>query len=983
MRFCSLGSLLALLFGLPLAAHAQSEAPADQLLIKASKAYTWSSEETSIVQLEGPVTIELDKNKLSAKSAVIWITPLKGTVGDEQRAEIALIGEANLTQPTGIVRGGQRLFVNARLRGDVRLDAPRLGGDRSASDLYKEAMSMRPVPLKPGETGGPSVIEEEPLVPAPPTTQPTDRFRPTQPATTSFGGFKTVLTPEGTVAAILTGKVSVLQRLPNGDFVELQADRAVVFTPLKSLTSVQTGEEKSSIEQSITGVYVEGDVRIARTPHNQQKQGDQFLRANRAYYDFTTDRAILTDVVLHSTDPKSQVPMVVRASLMRQLSTSPQVREFTAENATLTTSSFNTPSYSIGAKSAYIRQSDFDNEVTGTRTTFVAHDTTFNLSGFPIFYLPVAAGTIVENGALRHVETGHSRQFGYSLSSEWGLFETLAMIPPTGLDVSYHADYFTKRGPGIGLDAKYVGGFVSESTREPWSYSGDFKSYAVWDHGVDDMGKQRLDVEPDNEFRGRFFWEHQHILPGDWQVQLSGGYSSDPTFNEQWLNRDFRTQRPQEMALYLKHQTNTEAYTFLTTLQPNSFTTVSDLYQEQAEIERLGELSYRRIGDSFWEDRMTFFSANTLSAVRFDPSGATLADLGFAPQPAGRQSPGIPSFGRTGMPNDTTYRSDFRQEIDWPFTAGQFRVVPYAIGRYTTYSQSAAGGSTERLYTAAGLRMTTAFWRIDDSVKSDLFDLHRLRHVIEPQVNLYTSAQTRDRGNLLIYDEPIDAITDISAIQLAINQRWQTKRGGPGNWRSADFFTLNTEGNFFFNQPPDKDLDPTDFRGLFFVSNPESSVPRNSINMDADWRISDFVDLLSDVQWNLDKSKLATASIGLSVHMGTRLSYYIGLRHIGLDFVEVVNGNTFVFEDQDLAIFSTNYELTTKYQLQLANSYDLAQNRNDRSTISLVRHFDRFYAAVSFRVDAFQGDNSVFFNIWPEGLQPGSSTQAGRGAFAN
>ena len=42
----------------------------------------------------------------------------------------------------------------------------------------------------------------------------------------------------------------------------------------------------------------------------------------------------------------------------------------------------------------------------------------------------------------------------------------------------------------------------------------------------------------------------------------------------------------------------------------------------------------------------------------------------------------------------------------------------------------------------------------------------RLRHVIEPEVNVFTSAQTLSRDHLLQYDEPIDEVNDISARNL-------------------------------------------------------------------------------------------------------------------------------------------------------------------------------------------------------------------------
>ena len=53
-----------------------------------------------------------------------------------------------------------------------------------------------------------------------------------------------------------------------------------------------------------------------------------------------------------------------------------------------------------------------------------------------------------------------------------------------------------------------------------------------------------------------------------------------------------------------------------------------------------------------------------------------------------RALPGLPTFGQTGTPTDVTWRGDFRQEVNFPFSFGQFRFVPYVLGRYTVYSES-------------------------------------------------------------------------------------------------------------------------------------------------------------------------------------------------------------------------------------------------------------------------------------------------------
>ncbi len=951
------------------AAFGQYAAPSDMLIANAPKAQTWLHDGAHIAMLQGPVSIDLDKNHLSADSAVLWITTLDRSVADLQRVEISLIGNARVEQPNGIVRSGPRLFVDAKVRGTIRLATPsRIGGDESDSELYKSADALRPRIFRGAEGTGRWLIEQAEITQTP-TTQPTDRFRPDQPISISADDFNTTITPDGKVAAILTGKVTLFQKSKNGDLVELLADRAVVFTPFENLGNISMAEQHKTIEQAVTGAYLEGDVRIIRTPANMVKEGEQRLEANRAYYDFTTDRAVLTDVVMHSADPKSNIPMVVRARMMRQIS----LNEYTAEKATMTTSTFNTPSYSIGTSTTYIRQTDFGNEVTGVRTNFVAHDVTFDLWGLPVFYMPVVAGSVAQNNPLRHIEAVSSGTFGLGFRSDWGLFESIGQIPPKGTDISYHIDYLSKRGPATGLDAKYVGGWIDNNTLDPTSYSGDFRSYIVSDTGVDKLGKQRVSVEPEDDLRGHFYWRHSQFLD-DWQIQVTGGYISDPTFMEEWFNRTFRDGPPQATAFYAKYQKNSEAFTFLVSGQPNDFTTSASAYQEMAEIQRFPELGYYRIGDSVFNDTMTFFSANNLAALQFKNSSKSLSDLGFAKADVGYQSPGLPSYGQTGTPEDTTYRGDFRQEIDMPFSMWRFKAVPYIIGRYSAWSESVEGGSTDRLYVGGGMRLTTAFWKVDDSAQSDLFDIHRVRHVMEPMINVYGATSTTEASKLLIYDEQIENTHDIGAVQIALNNRWQTKRGGPGNWRSADFFTLNLEGNFFFNQPQDKEIQPTDFRGLFFVSNPESSLPRNSFNVEYDWRISDNVSIPGLVQYNIDNNTLATASIGLNVKQDDRISYYVGLRHIGISVEQIVNGNTFVFDNQDLAIFATQYQLSTNYRLGLSASYDMAQSRTNSAVVSFARRFDRFFVEIAFRVDAFQNDNAIMFNLWPEGMQPGGGT---------
>ncbi len=943
------------------AGFGQVDTAAQSMQISSDQVATWVQAdprgEQNVIYIDSPLTIELGHTKISANQGVIWLTPIKGALEQDQKAEIAVLGDVKLEQAEATRMGGE-LYITVDVRGAIRLKADKRAVDnRSDTDLYRHANSLRPALVQvtttqPGDWMLPLTAEVPQSQPA--TTQSTTRPAPPQPVSFSADRISTLHGPDGKIVITLIGNVRIFQQRIKDEALEVQADRAVLYTPLTELRQAQGGGNFATIEQAVYAAYLEGDVRIIHTPPTDRKISEQRLFANRVYYDFTTDRAVLTDAILHTLETKTQTPIIMRAHIMRQLS----LGEYRGDKIQLTTSSFAIPSYSFGMNKAYIRTIDTGDPQYGTLTYYKADDLKVNLFGIPFFYFPQASGSFTEHGSmLRDIETKSSSRFGFGIVTSFGLFETLGKIPPKGTDVVYGFDYFAKRGPAFAASGKYSGGFLTETSKEPWSFDGDFKTIFVKDHGIDDLGRGRLLVKPSQEDRGRFSLEHQHYLPDDWQVQASFNYLSDRTFLPEWYENEFNTTRPLETSIYAKHQKDNEAMTFLLSGQLNHFVTTSDLLQERLEVERLPEVSYHRIGDSILGDNFTLISDNTLSGLVYKRDTSPLSAYGF--RPGG--GPGLPSIGFTGTTGREIARGDFRQEIDYPLSLGQFKIVPYGLLRYTAYSDSPGGSFKDRLFAAVGMRVTTAFWKVDDTVDNFLFDLHRLRHVIEPTLNVFTSTQTTDRRDLFIFDEPIDAINNISAMQIGLEQRWQTKRGGVDRWRSVDVFALNIQGNFFSNRPPNDQLAPTAFRGLFFSSLPETSVPRNSINADFTWRISDSTAVLADAQYNIDKKTLATASVGLAVQRDQRLGYFVGARYI-----KELNSN--------IITIAANYELTPKYNLTAQQSFDFGQDRSIGTSIALIRHFDRFFAAVTIRIDEVSKERSVGFNIWPEGLGLGVSS---------
>ncbi|MGD0462877.1 MAG: LPS assembly protein LptD [Tepidisphaeraceae bacterium] len=932
-------------------ARAQSSSTSEKLLITASSAANWTDGPTNILQLQGPVSIVTNDVSCSAKQAVVWLAPAPGGLLQEQEVDIVLIGDATLrASDNHLTRSGARLLVNLIVRGTIQLSAAsKVAQDLSQSPLFIEAQSVRAasqstVQSPPGQGAGPALTTT-----APPPALPvggTSASGVVQPAPSKTGTIQfhaklvePITAGDGTKALQLGGGVSITQTSDNGDFLELLASNVVLFSSDRSGGATQSSV--GELGHHFTAAYLEGDVRMNFTPASA-KSPEQRLTADRVYYDFVTQRAVLTGVVFHSVDPETQIPIAVRAQTMRQLAHG----EYTAEKADFTTSKFAVPSYSIRSSYAYIREEPQD---PGTFDV-VSRNDVLKVFGVPVFYWPYLWGTVNNKPfPLRNFENGNSSRFGYTFATEWGLFETLGQPPPKRLDISYHLDYFSERGFGGGFDGKYSGGFITDSG-EPWNYEGDFKSYIMSDKGIDNLGGDRGLVDPPTELRGRFLWEHQHFLPDDWQVQLRVGYLSDPTFLEEYYQPEFDTGLPYNAEFYAKRQQDTEVLTFLAESDTTRFVTNSDRRPDQFDVARLPEITYQRIGDSIADDQLTFFSNNSASALKFDQSAFSLAQQGFGPG----LSPGLPSDGFTGTTGNMIFRGDSRQEVDWPFSISELRFVPYVMGRATSYSDSPGGDGQTRLFGGTGMRFTTSFWRVDDSIDSSLFDLHRIRHIIQPEVNLFASSTTVDQSKLYIFDPNTDAINDITGGQFALHQHWETMRGGPGRWQSVDLLDFNVEADLYTHQPPASVLNPVSFRGLFFPSEPETSIPRQAINADLTWHIGDDTAFISDVQWNLDQRETAIAEAGLAFNRSARLSYYIGDA-----YVQALDSQVFSF--------SANYNLTAKYQMGIYQALDFGASRAAVTSLSLTRRFDAFAVSVSMYHDGIANTNGLNVNLFPAG----------------
>lgn len=958
----------ATLLGMPAAAQTTAPTPAvaqtvaDHLRIEGDTAYTWREGERDVLVLEGPIRVTAGQTTMTASAATVWLN----ATADGVSAEIALLGDAVASTPEATRRGGQ-LFVRLAVRQGVALVAEnRFATDAAQSRLYVAGSALREAVT--GEVT-PSV-EEAPRAPRPMAAQR---------ETLSFSAERIETRPVdgGGTALVLTGSVFVLRDDANGDLTEFQGERAVLFTTLQDLNEL-TELEGERAADVIESVYLEGDVRVRYTPNDVQPRVnrrvnrvsvEQSLEAERVFYDFTTGKAVLTEAVLRTTEPRQNLPVTLRAETIRQISRG----EFEAEQAELSTSRFALPEYSINASRIYVRNEAATREGAPDRLRFNAENLSVRTLGVPFFYLPRTGGAFDKRAIpLEQFGVETSRNFGVGVLSRWGLFETFGSEPPRGVDASYRVDYFSERGPALGLDFSYEGGGIN-TAGDPTTYFGDITAYGTYDEGEDDLGRRRGRIEHDGDFRGMALFEHQHFFPSDWQLQLRLGGVSDETFLEEWFERQWREGLPTDFSAYAKRQQENEALTLLVQTPTTDFVTQSEQIAENFDTRRLPEAGYFRTAEGLGTN-VTFYSENRVGVLEFVPSEADPAtDLGFnrtdSDADIDPRYRGVPAEGFTGIDDDPVVRADLRQQFDFPFAAGSLKLVPYVVARVTGYSDNPDDDAIARLLGGVGFRASTAFVRQFDGVQNEIFDLNRLRHIIEPHLHAFASAVTDERDDAFIYDTEVDDYQSFQVLQLGVRQRWQTKRGAADRLRSVDFLTTDVSVDLFHDaedyREPDgpffSGISTNGFRGVMLQTRPENSIPRSSVNGDVLWRVSDTTVVLFDASHNLEENQLATAAVGFAAQRGERLSYFLGTRYIG------------EINSAILSLYGT-YRVGDKYTLDGGVSVDLSNEESRTLDIGINRDFDRTVLGVRAYYDQVTDESGIRFTLFPKGLGYGIDT---------
>jgi hypothetical protein len=487
--------------------------------------------------------------------------------------------------------------------------------------------------------------------------------------------------------------------------------------------------------------------------------------------------------------------------------------------------------------------------------------------------------------------------------------------------------------------------------------------YYIFDNGEDHLTSGD-EIDHEDDHRGMALVENIWRLNDEWSVFFEGSYISDETFVDAFFEPLAETRREFTNSIYFRRLKDNSLLSLEARGTFNDFISNEYLLQSQGfAVQRLPEFRYERIGQQLAEvfSYTGEMSASRLSLVFHDKelretglNTLKRADAAFEGLTPDDNLADV--LDAEGYSESAILRFDTRHELELPLKWGALNIVPFAVGRFTVwdtdFSEYNGDGLEEdyRLWGAVGGRLATSITRVDDGVESSLFDLHRMRHIIEPSMTIWQGGSTVDPEDLPVYDADVESIAEGTVIRAGVRQTWQTMRGPTHKRQSVDWLVL--DANYVWSS----DDTPIDSPfGRFIEARPELSNLGEFAQGEIAMLVTDAVTYVGELLYDVDDSALKRISTGLQIDHGQGFSTFTEFRYLD------------DFESTFLSA-GVRYELTRKYAMTSSITWDFDEDEFQRFTIGLVRRFQQWTVDVDVDVDNISEDVGVGISLRPVGL---------------
>ncbi|WP_143543762.1 LPS assembly protein LptD [Rhodopirellula sp. MGV] len=747
----------------------------------------------------------------------------------------------------------------------------------------------------------------------------------------------------------------VSTQFPDGrvmDFgtVTISANRVVGWVP--NMVDVINGD--ASFNSADGELYLEGDIVF--------RAGDSLIYAESMYYNVVKETGMVLDAEAITTIPEYQGVVRLKAEVLQQISHG----NFRAFDAAVTSSRLGVPRYWLQSETLEFYEKtrsvvDRDSGLlVSDNDPFVRSKNSFVfVGGIPIFYWPRFA-TSLERPVfyIQGIKVRNDQNFGSQILLDWDIFQLLGIDNiPEGVDWQLSTDYLSKRGPALGTTFKYdVPAFfgLMGHTR------GNLDVWGIDDSGLDQLGRGRMDLPLEETTRGRVKWQHRQKLANDWEVTGQVGYLSDRNFLEQYLEYEWDQNPDHVTELRVQKYYHNQLFELSATPQLNTF------FQK---TERLPEFNHYLFGSSILNDRLTWQMHNHASYSKLNQ-----ADDPLDPVQAANYFPLPGEMDREGVIAST------RQELAMNLDFGPFNIRPIASIEASHYGEAADGDSLTRLLGQSGVQVNLPMVRVDPTIQSTLLNMRGLAHKMEWKAEYWYADSNTDLDELPFYDaldddpqeqfrrrfigstfngslptafdprnyayrqgvqrwlaSPSEVVADdLQQIRLGLNQRFQTKRGLPGQDRIVDIIQFDVETILFPREDRDnfgETLGPTtyDFR----------------------YHIGDRLSLVSDGYLDFFDEGLRSLSAGVRSSRPGVSDWYVGMMSLEGPISSTVFRSNF------------DYRVNEKWIVSGGTTYDFGSTGYVGQNFGITRIGESMLVRLNIAADRGRDNVSFGFVIEP------------------
>jgi hypothetical protein len=500
------------------------------------------------IMLDGGVSIQVGDNLLSGRSAVIWLQS-QGTeqatygVGEGYLARVYLEGDVTVkkgrkSRATPVqhfmVEGAEVLVTQFRVTGEVFASAD--SQEQTTTDfladheIYGRGLAAaQQIPSGPAVRASAMVPNVAETI-ASPASKPSKKPKtpssvaiekqlkqasaPKEPSSTVESEFpvhvsalwepipqvQRTLMPDGQEVYTASGRFYVWQKRADDQVIEFMADNVVIFSQPDSFSLEQQKGNQVGMGK-IGSVYLSGNIVMT--------EGDRTVRADEIYYDFVNQRALVANASLRMFDEDRGLPIYLRAEMLGRVSKD----IFEARDVQLTSSEFYLPQMSLNASKMVLLTGEaleqhyrLKKQKRDTPAQYEGHlvDVNARYGTVPFFsWSKMTTNFARPDLPLRRITAGNDDEFGTSVETTWHLARLLGLRDPKWLESDLLLDYYSKRGIGAGVSAEY----------ETDDARGSLIGYVMNDRGTDDLSRDRKNIDPDKDVRGRFSFRHRQYLP--------------------------------------------------------------------------------------------------------------------------------------------------------------------------------------------------------------------------------------------------------------------------------------------------------------------------------------------------------------------------------------------------------------------------------------------------------------------------------------